>query len=119
MARRTNDRAWPAAQRHFYAEENVCEVERAHREAAGRSSRWRSRLRNRRYSRPKAKLLDSLHQMIDDDLAAHPVSQPKVIYLADYVDRGHDSKGVLDQLAAPPLARGLHGVPAEGKPRGV
>ena len=47
----------------------------------------------------QAKLLDSLHQMIDDDLAAHPVSQPKVIYLGDYVDRGHDSKGVLDRLA--------------------
>jgi len=51
----------------------------------------------------QAKLLDNLHQMIGDDLVAHPVPQPKVIYLGDYVDRGHDSKGVLDRLAAPTL----------------
>ncbi len=49
--------------------------------------------------------LAALHAQIADDLAERPVSDPLLVHLGDYVDRGPDSAGVVAKLAdAPPLA---------------
>jgi serine/threonine protein phosphatase 1 len=44
-----------------------------------------------------------LHQAIQEDAAAHPVERKCIIYLGDYIDRGMDSKAVLDLLIRAPL----------------
>ena len=44
-------------------------------------------------------LLQQLHDLIAADVAAAP---PLLVYLGDYVDRGADSRGVVDLLLAPP-----------------
>jgi serine/threonine protein phosphatase 1 len=51
----------------------------------------------------RADLLRRMHRMIAED--ARGASQPKkrVVYLGDYVDRGPDSKGVIDILVNEPL----------------
>jgi serine/threonine protein phosphatase 1 len=43
--------------------------------------------------------LQSLHQLIADDLAARPADAPLLVHLGDYVDRGPDSAGVVALLA--------------------
>jgi serine/threonine protein phosphatase 1 len=51
-----------------------------------------------------SQLLRSVLARIRDDLAARPHPAPLLVFLGDYVDRGPDSRGVLDTLAA--LRRG-------------
>ncbi|HAU28707.1 MAG TPA: serine/threonine protein phosphatase [Rhodospirillaceae bacterium] len=48
-------------------------------------------------------LLEILHRKILDDLADHPHVEPRLIYLGDYVDRGLESRKVLDTLINAPL----------------
>ncbi len=48
-----------------------------------------------------ATLLEQLHLKLIDDLARGSPPDVLWIYLGDYVDRGPDSKGVLDQLTGP------------------
>lgn len=43
--------------------------------------------------------LEMMERMIAADIAARPVQAPVVIHLGDYVDRGPDSRGVLEALA--------------------
>ncbi|GAB6054325.1 metallophosphoesterase family protein [Magnetospira thiophila] len=51
----------------------------------------------------RSDLLAALHRQIAEDLAAHEHDRSVLIYLGDYVDRGPDSRGVLEMLrAAPP-----------------
>lgn len=48
-------------------------------------------------------LLQQLHDLIAADVAAAPPPVPPLlVYLGDYVDRGADSRGVVDLLLAPP-----------------
>jgi serine/threonine protein phosphatase 1 len=47
----------------------------------------------------RADLLDALLERIEADCARHPSSSPIEIYLGDYVDRGSESKSVLERLA--------------------
>jgi len=44
--------------------------------------------------------LRALHAIIRADLKAHPVAQPLLIHLGDYIDRGPDSAGVVRALMA-------------------
>lgn len=46
----------------------------------------------------RADLLGSLLDRIDVDLHENPVGQPIEIFLGDYVDRGPNSRGVIEQL---------------------
>jgi serine/threonine protein phosphatase 1 len=48
----------------------------------------------------RADLLAETMARIDDDLQRRPVAYAVEIYLGDYVDRGADSKGAIDLLAA-------------------
>ena len=43
-------------------------------------------------------LLDEVIARIDADIAMHPASNAIRVFLGDYIDRGPDSKGVLDRL---------------------
>ena len=53
----------------------------------------------------RADLLVQLHRQILDDAANAPVGTKKtIVYLGDYVDRGLDSKGVIDRFLTTPLA---------------
>ncbi len=54
-------------------------------------------------------LLDRLSAMIADDMAGRPDRRAVVVFLGDYVDRGPDSRGVLDRLTAGPLPAPLAG----------
>ncbi|MEO5332220.1 MAG: serine/threonine protein phosphatase [Magnetococcus sp. YQC-5] len=59
----------------------------------------------------RSDLLRKMHAMIQADMAPLPASQRKlVIYLGDYVDRGDDSKGVIDILLDEPIpgAESIH-----------
>ena len=47
-------------------------------------------------------LLDALHDLIEKDSRDGP-NDRILIYVGDYIDRGPDSKGVIDRLLAPPL----------------
>lgn len=49
-------------------------------------------------------LLKRMHGLILADLAANPVAQPRIVYLGDYIDRGMQSRGVIDLLLDPPAA---------------
>lgn len=52
----------------------------------------------------RADLLAQLHRQIQEDAATAPERVTKtVVYLGDYVDRGLDSKGVLDLILSDPL----------------
>jgi serine/threonine protein phosphatase 1 len=48
-------------------------------------------------------LLAMMHRMILADAEAHPAGRRVVVYLGDYIDRGPDSKGVVDLLLSNPL----------------
>ncbi len=50
----------------------------------------------------RADLLRRLHAAARDDAARAPEPRRIAVYLGDYVDRGDDSRGVLDLLAAGP-----------------
>ncbi len=50
-----------------------------------------------------AGLLKRLHGLIEQDAAAHPGSRKLAIYLGDYIDRGPDSRGVIELLLTEPL----------------
>jgi serine/threonine protein phosphatase 1 len=50
-----------------------------------------------------AALLRGLHRRILDDAAAHPTPRKIVIYLGDFVDRGEESRAVIDLLIDEPL----------------
>ena len=43
-------------------------------------------------------LLDQVLSRVDKDMAAHPASHAIRVFLGDYIDRGPESKGVLDRL---------------------
>jgi serine/threonine protein phosphatase 1 len=46
----------------------------------------------------RSDLLEQVFARIDADLVANPVLRPIQVFLGDYIDRGPDSSGVLDQL---------------------
>jgi serine/threonine protein phosphatase 1 len=48
----------------------------------------------------RADLLGALFARIDADLRASPISQPIQVFVSDYIDRGPNSREVLDQLVA-------------------
>lgn len=48
-------------------------------------------------------LLCRLHDLIEADASRHPKRRQVVIYLGDYIDRGVDSRGVIDLLLSAPL----------------
>lgn len=61
----------------------------------------------------RADLLQELFDLVDADQQATGVEQPLAVFLGDYIDRGHDSRRVLQSLhgmsrslAADPLAEG-------------
>ncbi len=51
----------------------------------------------------RADLLDRMHDMIRVDALGRRAAEKIVVYLGDYVDRGDDSRGVVDRLIARPL----------------
>ncbi len=51
----------------------------------------------------RADLLDRMVGLISGDLASDPAASSLVVTLGDYVDRGPDSRGVLDRLAGNPF----------------
>jgi serine/threonine protein phosphatase 1 len=61
----------------------------------------------------RSDLLRRLHAMIAADAAGASQPKKRVVYLGDYIDRGPDSKGVLDILINEPLA-GFERVHLEG-----
>jgi serine/threonine protein phosphatase 1 len=52
-------------------------------------------------------LLEAIHALIAQDLAARPVVAPVLVHLGDLVDRGSDSAGVVALLSAGPPIAGL------------
>lgn len=44
--------------------------------------------------------LSSMRRLIIADLSARPVPRPVVVFLGDYVDRGPESRGVIDALSS-------------------
>lgn len=48
----------------------------------------------------RADLLDALLVRIDKSLEISPIGQPLEVYLGDYIDRGPDSRDVIDRLLA-------------------
>jgi serine/threonine protein phosphatase 1 len=52
----------------------------------------------------RADLLRRLHDMIRDDAAGAPEARRRVVYLGDYIDRGPQTREVLDLLVDEPLA---------------
>ncbi len=51
----------------------------------------------------RARLLEKMHRMIAHDAAGREASRKVLVYLGDYVDRGENSKQVLDILINHPL----------------
>ncbi|MHA1112880.1 MAG: metallophosphoesterase [Alphaproteobacteria bacterium] len=51
----------------------------------------------------RADLLDELHRMIAEDAAGVAAARRVVVYLGDYIDRGFESRRVLDILIDAPL----------------
>jgi serine/threonine protein phosphatase 1 len=49
-----------------------------------------------------AEKLDALHALMAEDAASAAEPRKVIVYLGDYVDRGPDSRGVLERLARPP-----------------
>jgi serine/threonine protein phosphatase 1 len=46
--------------------------------------------------------LDVLHGLMAEDAAKAPERRKVIVYLGDYVDRGPDSRGVIERLLGPP-----------------
>lgn len=51
----------------------------------------------------RSDLLQRMAELIRDDLLARPGADPTVVLLGDYLDRGPDSRGVIEGLAVPGL----------------
>ena len=51
----------------------------------------------------RSDLLDRMTAVISADLKANPVEQSLTVTLGDYIDRGPDSRGVLDRLITNPF----------------
>jgi serine/threonine protein phosphatase 1 len=51
----------------------------------------------------RSDLLDRMIAAISADLKANPVEQSVTVTLGDYIDRGPDSRGVLDRLTRNPF----------------
>ena len=51
----------------------------------------------------RSDLLDRIVAAISDDLAGHPIEDCLTVTLGDYIDRGPDSRGVLDRLIRNPF----------------
>ncbi|MFO0996844.1 MAG: metallophosphoesterase family protein [Alphaproteobacteria bacterium] len=51
----------------------------------------------------RADLLDALHRKIEDDANAAEADRKLVVYLGDYIDRGPESRRVIDRLSDRPL----------------
>jgi len=52
----------------------------------------------------RADLLDQIHTRITEDReSAPPGARTSIVYLGDYIDRGADSRGVIERLIAHPL----------------
>jgi serine/threonine protein phosphatase 1 len=51
----------------------------------------------------RSDLLDRLYRLIRADSENEPPGGRVVVHLGDYVDRGPDSRGVIDRVMAPPL----------------
>lgn len=47
-------------------------------------------------------LLDRMLEMVTTDAALSDAPHKTIVYLGDYVDRGHDSKGVIERIMAGP-----------------
>lgn len=47
--------------------------------------------------------LDAIHARIAEDAAAAPEPERLIVYLGDYVDRGPDSRGVIERVLARPI----------------
>jgi serine/threonine protein phosphatase 1 len=47
--------------------------------------------------------LDAIHALIAEDAARAPESERVIVYLGDYVDRGPDSRGVIERVLTPPI----------------
>lgn len=45
-----------------------------------------------------ADVLDDMHRRIAVDIESNPVDKAQIVYLGDYVDRGPDSRGVIERL---------------------
>ncbi|WP_439579522.1 metallophosphoesterase family protein [Elioraea sp.] len=50
-----------------------------------------------------AEKLDAIHARIAEDAAHAPEPEQVIVYLGDYVDRGPDSRGVIERVLAPPI----------------
>lgn len=46
-------------------------------------------------------LLDALHALIIEDWREHDAERGIIVYVGDYIDRGSDSRGVIEALLAP------------------
>jgi len=51
----------------------------------------------------RSDLLDRIYALVRADAAQAPQGRRLVVHLGDYVDRGPDSRGVIDRVMAPPL----------------
>ena len=49
-----------------------------------------------------ADVLAQMHEVIEEDIHKRPVDTAQIVYVGDYIDRGPDSKGVLDMLIKRP-----------------
>lgn len=47
--------------------------------------------------------LDAIHALIAEDAARAPEAERVIVYLGDYVDRGPDSRGVIERVRRPPI----------------
>jgi len=54
----------------------------------------------------RSDLLADIIDRIDSDIQRRPIERAVEVYLGDYIDRGPDSKGVIDQLAIRMVRRG-------------
>jgi len=58
--------------------------------------------------------LAELHRLIAADCAARPVAAASLVHVGDYVDRGPDSRAVIEMLSAGPKPAGLPAVNLTG-----
>ena len=49
-------------------------------------------------------LLTALERQIEQDRESRPAGRHLLVYLGDYIDRGYESRAVIDHMMAPPLA---------------